>query len=257
MTTAVLGGTGFVGSTLARQIPVDETHDSKSIAQIRGRSFDSIYCACAPGQKWLANKEPEKDAAAIDSIIDHLRTTRVRRFVLISTVDVYPRPINVDETSIIDPAQGHPYGQNRLRLEQVARDIFPSVTVLRLPGLFGLGLRKNVIYDFLTDNQVDRIHSEGVFQFYNMDYLAKDIRQCQEQGIDLLNVATEPVSVRELAQAAFGRDFDNNTGSSPARYDFRTMHSSNWGRSDGYLYGKEDVLKDMGRFVESERGRAS
>lgn len=256
MTTAILGSTGFVGSSLARLIPVDEHHDSTTIPKIRGRSFRTVYCACAPGAKWLANKEPQRDASAIDSIIDHLGTTQIDHFVLISTVDVYPNPIDVDERTVIHPEQGHPYGRNRLRLEEEVRRLFQSVNILRLPGLFGPGLKKNVIFDLLTNNQVEKIHSGGIFQFYCMDNIANDIATCQAEGIDRLNVSTEPISVRELANHAFGIDLRNDPGIPPARYDFKSIYASQWGGENGYLYTKEHVLAEMRSFVLNERERA-
>ncbi len=256
MTTAILGSTGFVGSNLARLIPADEHHSSKTISQIRSRSFETVYCACAPGAKWLANKEPELDAAAIDSIIDHLRTIQVQHFVLISTVDVYPKPIDVDERTVIDPADGHPYGRNRLRLEEEVRGLFRSVSILRLPGLFGPGLKKNVIFDLLTDNQVEKIHPGGVFQFYCMDNIANDIATCRADGIDLVNIATEPISVSELASHAFGIELRNNPAVPPARYDFKSIHAARWGGERGYLFTKEHVLAEMRSFVLREREKS-
>ncbi len=255
MTTAILGSSGFVGSSLARLVPADEHHSSKTIQQIRGRSFQTIYVACAPGAKWLANKEPDQDAAAIDSIIDHLRTVEVEHCVLISTVDVYPKPIDVDERTVINPAEGHPYGRNRLRLEEEVRRLFRSVSILRLPGLFGPGLKKNVIFDLLTNNQVEKIHPGGVFQFYCMDNIANDIATCRAEGMDLVNISTEPISVRELASHAFGIDLPDDPGFPPARYDFKSIHADRWSGDRGYLYTKDDVLAEMRSFVLNERER--
>lgn len=257
MTTAILGSTGFVGSNIALQVQADELHSSKTIDQIQGKDYDIVYCAAAPGAKWLANKEPEKDGQAIDSLIAHLFSITANHFVLISTVDVYPKPIEVDESTKIYPEEAHTYGLNRLRLEAVVRRRFKSHTVLRLPGLFGPGLKKNVIFDFLNDNQTDRIHSGGVFQFYSLDHLIEDVERCRSNKLSLVNVATEPVSVRELAQAAFDIDFDNATDQEPARYDFRSKHAEVWSGTGGYLYSKKQVLAEMRQFVENERGSNS
>src|SRR5690606_4346903 len=113
-------------------------------------------------------------------------------------------PIDVDEDSPISLESCHPYGRNRLRLELAVRDRFPDVTILRLPGLFGQGLKKNIIFDLMNHNQVDRVHAEAVFQFYNLDHLSHDVERARAEGIVVLNVATEPISVREVARQAFG-----------------------------------------------------
>ena len=56
--------------------------------------------------------------------------------------------------------------------------------VVRLPGLFGAGLKKNVVFDLLHDNDVHKIDSRGVFQFYNLDRLWRDVQIAVPRGID-------------------------------------------------------------------------
>lgn len=61
--------------------------------------------------------------------------------MLISTVGVYKNPNGVDEDTPIDTDGLQPYGQNRYYLEQFIQDNF-DVTIIRLSGLFGNGLKK-------------------------------------------------------------------------------------------------------------------
>lgn len=253
MTSALIGHTGFVGSNLAAQQRFDERYDSKNIDSIAGRDFDLVVCAGAPGAKWLANQEPEKDRASIERLMAPLRSVRAKAFVLISTVDVFARAVGVDEDANADDEPATPYGRHRRDLERFVTERFDNALVVRLPGLFGPGLKKNVIYDFLHENQLDRVPSDGVFQFYDLSNLAADCATCARAGPRLVHFATEPVSVAEVAQHAFGREFTNRLEAPAPRYDLRTKHARVFGRSGPYIATKSETLERIAAFVRGAR----
>src|SRR5262245_19690153 len=99
---ALIGFSGFVGTTLLRQRAFAHLYRSTNIGDIDGRSFDLLICAGAPAQNWIANRDPETDLANIEGLIRHLRQVKCRTFVLVSTVDVFKSAIGVDEDSIVD-----------------------------------------------------------------------------------------------------------------------------------------------------------
>ncbi len=252
MASALIGHTGFVGGNLARQGKFDDFFNSRNIEAIAGRRYETVVCAGARAQKWLANREPEADAASLARLTDALGRVRAGRVILISTVDVYPDPRGVDETSPINDSTLQPYGKHRYELERFVRDRFPSV-VVRLPGLFGEGLKKNVIFDFLHDNDVHKIHSEASFQFYSLATLWRDIGTALRHGLEVVNFATEPVRVAEAAAQVFKRDFTNAPPGVPARYDFRTRHAALFGGTGGYLQTRGQVLDALRAFVRAQR----
>lgn len=255
MATAIIGSTGFVGSNLLRQASFDDGYHSTNIDDIAGKTYDLLVCAGAPAAKWIANRDPESDRANIQHLIDCLRRVTVGTVILVSTVDVYPRPSGVDEETAIDEHDLHAYGRHRLQLERFVTETFDTLTV-RLPGLFGRGLKKNVIYDLLHDNQVDQIHPDGSFQFYHLDHLWADIERARQQRLALVNFATAPTTVREVAREAFGVDLDQRIGAAPASYDVRSRHAAAMGGADGYLYSREQVLAALKTFVDGERRAA-
>lgn len=254
MPNALVGSTGFVGGTLLRQAPFDDLYHSTNIHEIAGKTYDLLVCAGAPAAKWLANRDPDNDRANLQRLIESLRGVTARAVILISTADVYPNPVAVDENTAIDERGLHAYGRHRLELERFVTGAFDTVTV-RLPGLFGRGLKKNIVYDLLHDNQVDKIHPEGVFQFYDLDNLWNDIERSRVNGLRLVNFATEPTSVRDVAREAFGLDLDARPGSTPASYDIRSRHAAVFGGSNGYLYDRARVLEALRRFVQAEQVR--
>jgi nucleoside-diphosphate-sugar epimerase len=251
---ALIGHTGFVGGTLAAQHAFTDQFNSTNIEAIRGREYELVVCAGAPGRKWEANQQPERDRQSLARLADCLSEVAARRVVLISTVDVYPVPRDVDEDTPIDEDAGTPYGRHRLWLERRVRDRFHA-HVVRLPGLFGRGLKKNIIFDFLHDNQIAAISPDSVFQFYDMRHLWHDVERIVARDLPLVNIATEPISVRAVAEQVFERRFENPATPAAVRYDFHSKHAASFGSRQPYWYWLPEVIAGMKRFVAEERGR--
>jgi nucleoside-diphosphate-sugar epimerase len=253
MKNALIGHTGFIGSNLIRQREFDEFYNSKNIESIIDRQFDILVCSGAPAVKWLANKEPVKDKENLDRLMSCLAKVSANKLILMSSVDVYPVPIEVDEDTPIDASNLHPYGKHRFELENFVRDNFDSL-IIRFPGLFGVGLKKNIIYDFLNNNLVNLIHKDSVFQFYNLANLWQDIQTSLDRGLKLINFATEPTSVSQVAKVAFDFDFTNEPEQVPAKYDMQTKYSQLFNNDESaYLYDKDRVLLDLKDFVAKQK----
>ncbi|MCW8205767.1 NAD(P)-dependent oxidoreductase [Verminephrobacter aporrectodeae subsp. tuberculatae] len=252
MKTALIGFSGFVGSTLRRQASFDALYRSNNIQDIAHKEFDMVVCAGAPAQKWLANREPEADRGKINSLMNNIETIKCKNFVLISTVDVFQNPMEVDEETPVDEKGLHAYGQHRRHLEKFVQSRFPCHLVVRLPGLVGPGLRKNVIYDLHNENNLHAIESRGVFQFYPMVNLWFDIRAALRAGLKLVHLTAAPVSVEELALHGFGRDFEQHLAGAPAKYDMRTRHAPVFGTEGAYQYGIRETIQAIRAYAQSE-----
>lgn len=149
MKKILVGYTGFVGSNLYEKGEFDAVFNSKNIEEAYGTNPEILYYAGVRAEKFLANKFPDKDMESIESAMDNITKINPSKLVLISTIDVYPDPANVDEDSIIDEKLLQPYGANRLKLEQWVKSNFKDCLIVRLPGLFGKNIKKNFIYDFI------------------------------------------------------------------------------------------------------------
>jgi len=252
MADALIGYSGFVGSTLLKQRGFEARYRSTDIGEIEGRTFDTIVCAGAPAQKWLANRDPAGDRAKIDELIGHLSQVSCRTFILISTIDVFGNPLDVDENTEVDETGLHAYGLNRRRLERFVEQQFPDHLIVRLPGLVGPGLRKNVIFDFLNNNNLDAIDSRGVFQFYPMVNLWPDILLARKAGVKLLHLTAEPVSVADIAAEGFNFTFEHPTANPAARYDMRSVHAGLTGATGAYQYSRRDTLMAVRAYAQSE-----
>ena len=161
---ALIGHTGFVGQNLASQHSFAATFNSSNIDDAAGRKFDIVVCAAASATMWAANKDPDGDRAKIDGLIEQLRRIAAGRFVLISTIAVLDTANAGYTESLARYEREKAYGRNRRALETAIESIFPQSHILRLPALFGRGLKKNFLFDilhptpsFLTPAKLDDI----------------------------------------------------------------------------------------------------
>jgi len=252
--SALIGYTGFVGSNLLRQRSFDACFNSANIDQIAGRGFDLVVCCGARAEKWKANAEPARDLDEIERLTRALEQVNASKVVLISTVDVFLNPVDVDEESPTPTVGLSPYGHHRRRLEQIVAGRFDAL-IVRLVGLYGRGLKKNVIYDFLNDNNLSAIDSRGVFQFYDVSRLWGDVELALDNELTLVHLPTEPVSVADVARAGFGIEFTNEISPVPARYDIHTRYAAVFGGSSRYIETRTETLARIAAFVSAERRR--
>ncbi|MEJ2754810.1 MAG: pyridine nucleotide transhydrogenase [Gammaproteobacteria bacterium] len=252
MDNALIGFSGFVGSTLLKQAHFSALYRSTNIYEIKNREFDVVVCAGAPAQKWMANREPVDDRKKIDSLIAHLRSIQCKTFILISTVDVFKEPVGVDESTLVEETDLHPYGLHRRLLEKSVAQHFPHHLIVRLPGLVGPGLRKNVIFDFLNNNNIHAIESRGVYQFYPMVNLWYDINTALEAGLSLAHLTAEPISVADVSLQGFGKPFTQTLSHTPARYDMQTQYAEIFGASGQYQYTARETIQAVRAYAQLE-----
>ncbi len=255
MTSALIGHTGFVGGTLSRSQDFNDNYNSANIGDIAGKSYDLVVCAGAPAAKWIANKDPEGDAAAIARLTGPLATVDAKEFVLISTIDVYPDPTGgANEEAEIDPSANHTYGRNRYGLEEFVRGRMPHARIVRLPALFGRGLKKNAIYDLLNGNAVDAINPLGEFQWYPMRRLADDLTVVRASDVNLVNLFPERVPMATIIDAFFPNAPVGAAREPAPRYDLRTRHADLFGHAGTTMMDATQVLGELARYVADERG---
>lgn len=301
----LVGYTGFVGSNIYAHGDFQGAFNSKNISEAYGLAPELLVYAGLRAEKFLANSAPEKDMQLILQAEDNIARIAPKKLVLISTIDVFPSPKGVDETTPIDPAGMQAYGYDRLMLERWVRENYPDALIIRLPGLFGKNIKKNFIFDYirripsmLRPEKLDELSrmqpeiagfytleangfykcraltadeerglkamlketgfsalnftdSRSVYQFYPLSRLWGDICTALSAGLTLFHPATEPVSAGELYEYLSGEPFVNELGGTPADYDYRTVHSALFGRSDGYICGKKQVMREIKQFVES------
>ena len=255
MSRALIGHSGFVGGNLRRQVGFDRLFNSANFRDMAGGDFDLVVCAGLPAAKWLANQDPVKDRANMLALAQTLETVRARRFVLISTIDVYPLVPGLDEDFDCRGVAGrHAYGAHRLEFEDAVRRRFETVHVVRLPGLFGDGLKKNVIFDLLHDNCLEAIAPASALQWYGIGRLWTDIGRVVEAGLELCNLFTEPITTGDIIDRFFPQKSVGGAAAPAVHYDLRTRHGAVFGSPvTGYARSRRQVMDDLGAWLADAR----
>ena len=190
MTTVLVGYTGFVGSNIYAAGKIDAAYNSKNIQEAYGTCPYLLIYAGLRAEKYLANNAPEKDMELIRQAEENITKINPKKLVLISTIDVFKVPKNVDENSVIDTENLHPYGYNRYQLELWVRENYPDALIIRLPGLFGKNIKKNFIYDYI--NVIPFMLKETKFdELAAKDPELKKYYQLQDNGFYKVNVSDD------------------------------------------------------------------
>ena len=150
MNRMLVGYTGFVGSNIYAKGDFDGIYNSKNIQEAYGKNPDLLIYSGLRAEKFLANNAPEKDLELIYGAEKNIEKINPKKLILISTIDVLKKPINVDEDVEIETIGLQAYGYNRYQLECWVRENYPDALIIRLPGLYGINLKKNFIYDYIN-----------------------------------------------------------------------------------------------------------
>lgn len=238
---ALIGYSGFVGAHLLRDGM--DVYNSKTIENIRGKTYRTIYCSGISAEKWKANQDPESDWRRIRELQTILTTVSCHRFVLISTVDVYDASVpQSEEPDVVENAYAtHPYGSHRRAMEVWANETFPCVFVFRLPALFGRGLKKNALYDLMNGNHTEKLRSNWMFQWYDVSWLSTDIAIHIQKGHRVVNLVTPPISLELVNTLLFPTISLECDLQSIVHYRIHSIY--------GYSHTLEDVLSSMASFV--------
>ena len=252
---AIFGNTGFVGSYLTKFYRFQHLYNSLNINESINKEFNMIYVSCIPAVKWYANKNPEEDQKVIQNLINIFKTIKTEKVILISTIDVYNNINNSsNEETKINHELNHTYGKNRYLFEKELQEIFDNVYIIRLPALFGKGLKKNIIYDLLNNNNIERIPVNSSFQWYNLEWLKNHIEVCLNNKLKVCNLFTEPVETKNILSLKYFKNFNFDSNSTKRfEYNCKTVnHKYFQSGKNGYIMSKEEVLSSLMKYLHNK-----
>lgn len=245
---ALIGYTGFVGSYLRSKLPSNiDLYNSQNISTIHNKIYDIVYFAGLPATKWLINKDPQRDIKNLLSIQHHLLTVNVNKFILISTIDVYDNTYSCQSEDFINITT-ESYGKHRYIMEEWVKIQYEDHHIIRLPALFGLGLKKNIIYDILSNNQKNHINCASIFQWYSLEDLYKDIEYVIDSNIKVINLFSEPILTYDLITNCFPNENSllKQNNSNIITYNQHTNH----GIATKYYWDTQtSILKKLNNYI--------
>lgn len=258
----LIGNTGLIGTTLKDSIKFDLEYNSKNIHELPHPYIsedNTLYLSCLPATKWLINQKPNEDFDNIINIIKVLEQRQYKNIVLYSTIDVYnsaPKESDEDYNPII---KSFNYGNNRYLFELLVKERlkYDNLLILRLPALFGQHIKKNIVYDLINKNQVDKINYNSKFQWYDLNNLNSDTNKYLQQVIDssektlTINIFPEPVETSEILKIFNINKSEVDTSAPPSEYNFKTKFTKS-----GYTHTKEETLESLKNFTYSIYNRS-
>ena len=248
---SIIGHTGFVGANLITQMNFDNFYNSTNIQNVKSIEHKNLYLAAPSATKWKINQDPAEDRRNIELIIENLDQTFCERIVMFSTVDVYTEfPVTEEHTPDKDKATH--YGRNRIELENFVASKFENHSIIRLPGLFGPNLKKNIIFDIMNQNIIKEVNLNDRFQWFDITLLSEVVQFIAERKLNIFNLSIEPMSNRELLEVFYNVSpslvdrlsvptVDNQK---ITNYDMKTKHFHN-----GYYMAKGEVKRRIGEFI--------
>jgi hypothetical protein len=243
----ILGYTGFVGNHLLEKVLDVELYNSKNIKDIANKNFNLIYCCCLPSIKWYSNKNPIEDNKIIDEIKKHIISINsFNKLILISTIDIHDNNIEEQTEDNIIITKEY-YGLHRYNFEQWLLEKYNNVYIIRLPALFGIGIKKNALYDLLNDNNLNLICCQNYYQWYDLRWLYDDIEYMINNNIKILNAYSEPIIMEDIIKQFFPKKLYDVSNNFTIKYNQKTKYNE--------LYrSKEIILKNMEKFIYAYKG---
>ena len=251
----LVGDTGLVGSNLKNQIQFDKTFNSKNINKFNELVDDgaTIYLSCLPATKWLINQSDiskRQDYENCENLINIFSKKQYKKVILISTIDVYlGKEHGLDEDAALVPEELG-YGENRLFFEQaIGNELdYKSLKIYRLPGLFGEGLEKNILFDLTNGNNLDNININSYYQWYNLNRLKLDISAGNNLDNKIINLFTEPVYTKDILDRYFPNQNIGYNSEEPVVYDYKTKLFES-----GYIDTATNIIKEIGEYLHANR----
>ena len=187
----IVGGKGLTGSALVSYLKNHDTEfkiiQRETKEEFFGKECDVLIYANGNALKYKANAEPYFDfIASTSSIAEYVHKIKYKKFVLLSTIDVYNKT-NLEKFSSedikINPKELSVYGYHKWLGENYVKRFCKEFLIFRLSGLVGIGLKKNPVYDFINKGKKVMTSPNSEMNFINTNKVADAVFEILKKNI--------------------------------------------------------------------------
>lgn len=249
----ILGATGVVGSSLMEQTQFEKGFCSKNLNDVLSiPDGEEIYLSCLPAQKWLVNQNLGNDLDNINRVVNTLKQKKFSKVILISTIDVYCETASFADENVNPGFTKLSYGHNRRLFELLVKEFVKTedLKIFRLPAIFNKNIKKNVIYDLINNNNLEKILNNSYFQWYNLDNLYDDILRFSRKypNDQVFNLFPEPLHTSQLVSLFPNAQDKVDYNAQGLQYNYCTKYTN-----DNYLHSSKQSLEEIRKLINETR----
>lgn len=237
----LLGSHGFIGRNLMKERRFDLHIDSKNLSDLNGLKIDELIIA-APGHFC-------SDESAYNSIKHSLLTAEIGKVILISTVDVYKTRVFLNEADT--PYNRETVPALKRELEQFVSANFANFLILRLPTVYGEGANSTILYNLINEINLHDVNLNSAFQWYNVKNLNNDMTYFSTMGLDIVNMAVEPIETKVVIDKFFPDRLKHCSVKDREEYDIWSIYPSKLLNTFKYFADKYSTLRELEKFIQS------
>lgn len=251
---ALVDGHGLVGGALRSQMHFDVHVGRRDVVRLLDESFDLVVCATtAPGNACGASL----DADHLSTVARTVARVRARHVVVLSSTNVFDARTAADERSPIGTGDVSTGDRLAAWFEDAVREYHPSLLALRLPPcLIGVPLEPSLIADLIVSANELVLDPPEAYQLYDTSKLSSDLQVSLDEGIDCVNLVTEPVDLRAIVDMVGSRGAASYVAAHgrAVREPVQTRHAALLGGADRYVADRSSTLTSIGRWWRMQMG---
>jgi len=176
----VLGYNGFIGSNVLEVL-------KQNFSVNESDKYDFLVNCAGFSKMYEGNKNPDKMRNVEDSILEKINGISFDKIIHLSTIyiEVYPQDV---------------YSRIKVEMEDKILSKYENATVLRLGGVLGKGLKKNVVFDLITNGPL-YVTSDSFYNYISAYEIANIISYLINNPIaGIINVgSSKSISVADIA----------------------------------------------------------